>query len=1045
AIEQANANAGEDVINFSIGVSGPATITVSGSSLPSIAEQLTIDGTTQPGYAGQPLIELTWGGGEGTSGLGLQVSTHSTIIKGLAISGFGTGVQFDGSGPQQNQILDSFIGTADGIAAKPNTFGIKVVSCCNLIGPNNVISGNSSDGVLITGSTASGNSVFTNLIGTTAAGVAPLGNNAGISLQNGTTGNLINANTIAGNLVGIVVQAPGNRIMDNDIGLDGVGNVTHGVLIDSNDTIVGVQADGLGLPNRIVGNGSNGVMVLTGIRNRISNNVIRDNGGLGIELSNEGVTPNDLGDGDTGPNNLQNFPVLTHDGAETLTASVDGAAAEGTLYRFELFEVSSCDSSLHGEGDFEKGSGTAAADANGDASASFAVAEAGIYTATVTDVDGNTSEFSECLTVDEAVPAVVDTLEVTVDQATSGPGATSVNLIAIPIEAVFGAAQGSSTSASPLGAVPLGAVDLGASPLGAIPLGAVPLGAVPLGSVPLGSVPLGAVTVDYAGGWSALLDGTPFDGRPLQTILLSEVIAYAAANPTSTLAGVTIAQVALDATPLGAVSLLSLALGALPLGAVSPEACTEASSQGFLCNSTTTTLLELELSGFDVASAPLGAVPLGAVPLGSVPLGAIPLGSVPLGAIPLGSVPLGAIPLGSVPLGAIPLGAVPLGAIPLGAVPLGSVPLGAVDLVGTPLGAVPLGAVGGCLALDCVALGLTDASTLHDAAVAWESESSNSTTLAASPLGAVPLGAIPLGAIPLGAIPLGAVPLGAVDLAGTPLGAVPLGAVGGCDLLTGFALTCASLGADGDTNLYELAVLLEAAGSSLAASPLGAVTLDQLPLGAIDPLVLLGLDATLADIFAGTTLADVTDWGDITLGQIIIAMLIVADYPWEELEFDELGVQDFAASGAVIAYTAHLDVSGGPGLVEVMATLPDGYRYQTGTSTLNESSILDPVVDQAGNVQTLRFFVTVGPGPNDLAFEVAPGLRLATSTIDVAAGGVTALDAAPHTVVEAEPFAVVSPNVLYFGYITTRDDVDTYQIVPPGEGFRTSVFLGHLS
>jgi hypothetical protein len=91
--------------------------------------------------------------------------------------------------------------------------------------------------------------------------------------------------------------------------------------------------------------------------------------------------------------------------------------------------------------------------------------------------------------------------------------------------------------------------------------------------------------------------------------------------------------------------------------------------------------------------------------------------------------------------------------------------------------------------------------------------------------------------------------------------------------------------------------------------------------------------------------------------------------------------------------------------------------------------------------------VTVGQGLNDLSFDVAPGLRLATSTIDVAAGAVSALDAAPHTVVEAAPapFPVLSSNVLYFGYITTRDDVDTYQIVPPGEGFRTSVFLGHLS
>ncbi len=681
--------------------------------------------------------------------------------------------------------------------------------------------------------------------------------------------------------------------------------------------------------------------------------------------------------------------------------------------------------------------------------------------ANVREITGGTAPqgmgFSVCVPADDTAPIVVDTLEVSVDDPETGPGATSVNLVDIPIEAVF-EATAASTAASPLGAVPLGAVDLAESPLGAVPLGAVPLGAVPLGAVPLGAVPLGAVAVDFPGGWSALLQGTPFEGRPLQTILLSEVITHIddglAVDP---LASLTIAQVSLDATPLGAVSLLSLALGALPLGAVPLGAvgetgCDAALDQGFDCDPGTTTLIELELAGFDVAASPLGAVPLGAVPLGAVPLGAVPLGAVPLGAVPLGAVPLGAVPLGAVPLGAVPAQSVPLGAVPLGAVPLGAVPLGAVTLEGTPLGAVPLSLIDGCDFLACDDLGLSGDSSLHEAAEAWEA--ANSTTLAASPLGAVPLGAIPLGAVPLGAIPLGAVPLGAVDLTGTPLGAVPLGAVGGCDLLTGFAHSCSTLGAGDDTTLYELALLLEAAGASLAASPLGAVTLDQLPLGAIDPLAVLGLDATLADIFCEAFdddgnclqfLADVEDWGSITLGQIIIAMLIVADFPWEELPFDRLGVQDFAATGDTTTYTVRIGASGGPGVVEVSVALPPFYRYRAGTAGLVGSPILDPVVDQNEHIQTLRFFVTLEEGLNDLSFDVASGLRLGTSTVDVTAGEVSALEAAAHTVIEPNEFGTLEPNIIYLGYITASDDIDVYEITPPGEGFRTSVFLGHLS
>src|SRR5262245_39758335 len=61
AIEQAELTTAPDTITFSIG-SGAQTITL-GSDLPAITNPLTIDGTSQPGYAGTPLITLDGQGG----------------------------------------------------------------------------------------------------------------------------------------------------------------------------------------------------------------------------------------------------------------------------------------------------------------------------------------------------------------------------------------------------------------------------------------------------------------------------------------------------------------------------------------------------------------------------------------------------------------------------------------------------------------------------------------------------------------------------------------------------------------------------------------------------------------------------------------------------------------------------------------------------------------------------------------------------------------------------------------------------------------------
>jgi len=157
----------------------------------------------------------------------------------------------------------------------------------------NVISGNDRNGVLIEGPGETGANLFGNYIGTKADGTAPLGNGGdGVSIDDASD-----------NRVGYEFATPDPTCSD-------------------------------GKCNRIVHNALAGVSV-TGADsadNRIRGNGIHGNGGLGIDLGPRGVTPNDAGDGDDGPNHLQNFPVgITSyvdplSGRRTISGQVDSPA-----------------------------------------------------------------------------------------------------------------------------------------------------------------------------------------------------------------------------------------------------------------------------------------------------------------------------------------------------------------------------------------------------------------------------------------------------------------------------------------------------------------------------------------------------------------------------------------------------------------------------------------------------------------------------------------------------------------------------------------------
>ena len=194
--------------------------------------------------------------------------------------------------------------------------------------------------------------------------------------------------------------------------------------------------------NLIAGNTGPGVRLYEGESgsadaNRILGTSIHSNGGLGIDLTTDadpsGVTPNDAGDGDSGPNNLQNFLVI--DTAETTGSQIH---ITGTLnstpstlgYRVEYFHSAACDGT-NGEGEVFIGSQTANTDAGGaggvDGTFVVAVPAGRVITATVTDPAGNTSEFSACK-VATAAPGGAQTFTVnTTAFGADGDGCSAVD------------------------------------------------------------------------------------------------------------------------------------------------------------------------------------------------------------------------------------------------------------------------------------------------------------------------------------------------------------------------------------------------------------------------------------------------------------------------------------------------------------------------------------------------------------------------------------------------------------------------------------------
>lgn len=248
------------------------------SPLPKITDSVIIDGSTQPGFSGTPLIVINGAGlASAGGGNGLVITAGSSTVRGLTLTGFASGnrdaalllitnggnvvegcyVGTDASGTRSSGQVGGAVPLAAGIDLRSST-GNRIGGTTATA--RNIISGIDGSGVIITGASTN-NLIQGNYIGTDVTGSLSLGRqHVGVYIQGA------NGNTIGGQTA-IPGTPPGNLIS---------GNIDYGVFLQddsSNNLIVG----------NLIGSNGNGT---TPVPNGNAGVFISRPGGLGSQLNN---------------------------------------------------------------------------------------------------------------------------------------------------------------------------------------------------------------------------------------------------------------------------------------------------------------------------------------------------------------------------------------------------------------------------------------------------------------------------------------------------------------------------------------------------------------------------------------------------------------------------------------------------------------------------------------------------------------------------------------------------------------------------------------
>ena len=459
AILDANAAAGLDTIAFNVsgaGCDGSGICTITpASQLPVISGPVLIDGYTQPGSspntvaqgALNTVLKIVISGANiaGQHGLFVVAAGTGSTIRGLVVNGgFDQGISSQFS--NANAVRGCFIGVdASGTAASPNARGLDIEFSDDFSagGPSpadrNLVSGQTLNNILVFSSANA--TIEGNLLGPDISCTVALGSTIDcLQVVQDTEGAVIRGNVVGGATRGMVLGSisdaiTGMTVHGNWIGTDpsesaDIGNYSAGVFIQGRDIAVGGTGPGEG--NVIAFNAGAGVLVNYDAFN-ITGNTIRgnsiysnaegaiplENSTLGIDLMSGGslgLTPNDLDDADNGPNRNQNFPLITSAVSAGGDTTIHGRfnSTPGSEFTIDFYANDSClgRPQDYYEGKQYLGSAPLTTDGGGDASidvvlSGVTITADQVVTATATDANGNTSEFSQRI-VTSATPSAAN-------------------------------------------------------------------------------------------------------------------------------------------------------------------------------------------------------------------------------------------------------------------------------------------------------------------------------------------------------------------------------------------------------------------------------------------------------------------------------------------------------------------------------------------------------------------------------------------------------------------------------------------------------------